>query len=797
MPIGLDEAEVRARVARGDVNHISQPPTRTFAEILRANIFTRFNAILGVLLAVIIVVGPFQDGLFGVVLVANSAIGILQELRAKRTVERLSVLSAPMVRVVRCDVVAEVTPGEVVLDDVIELHAGDQVAVDGLVLDGDLELDESLVSGEAEAVARSEGAEVLSGSFVAAGSGRYRATRVGRNSFASSLVEEGRKFTLVRSELREGINRILRFVTWVMLPTAALLVSSQLRTTDLHDALRGSVAGVGSMVPEGLVLLTTVAYAVAVLRLGRRRVLVQELAAVEGLARVDVLCLDKTGTLTEGGVVVDDVVTLDERHPIGEALGALAATDPSPNNSLLAIASAHPPPQGWVADERVAFSSARKWAATTFEGRGSYVLGAPEVLLTQSDSGDEHGASATARARAEDLAGKGLRVLLLAHSDAVAAGGDLPVGLAPVALVVLSERLRPHAAEILAFFGAQGVAIKVISGDSPSTVGAIAVQVGVVGGEDPVDARQLGSDAARLREVMSTHSVFGRVTPHQKVAMVAALQADGHVVAMTGDGVNDVLALKQADIGVAMGSGTDAARAVAQVVLLDDAFDVLPSVVAEGRRVIANVERVANLFVTKTFFAMVLSLAVVAAKLPFPFLPRQLTIVSTLAIGLPAFFLSLAKKAPRARPGFVRRVLRFAVPAGVVAALSSLAIYAIARDQSQSQAQARTAATMVLFAVSLWIVVMLARPLNRWRQILVAVMAGSFVVDLAVPGLRRFYALDLPSPLVCIAAAAVAAGAAATLDIGWQALLRVRRWRHDRRHDGTAGGPPSNSFNPR
>ena len=764
---GLDDAQVRERVAQNRVNDVPDAPGRTVARILRANLFTRFNAILGSLLMVIIVVGPFQDGLFGLVLVANTTIGTVQELRARRALERLAVLNVPRARVVRNGTVGEVALGAVVLDDVLELRPGDQVVVDGEILSGDLELDESLVSGEAEPVGRSPGTEVLSGSFVAAGSGRYRATRVGPTAFATALAEEARRFSLVRSELGEGINRILRFVTWVMVPSAVLLVSSQLRTTTLRDALRGSVAGVGSMVPEGLVLLTSVAYAVAVMRLGRRRVLVQELAAVEGLARVDVVCLDKTGTLTEGDIVVDEIVALDDAQPLAEALGALAGADPSPNASLRAIASSYPAPSGWDAGDRVPFSSTRKWGAVTFAAMGTWLLGAPDVLLADEVDG------AVGR-RAEELAADGRRVLLLARSPAPVDAGGLMSRVEPVGLVVLGERLRPEAPAILGYLDAQDIAVKIISGDNPTTVGAIARRVGLAGGEDPLDARHLPVDPDGLADAMESHAVFGRVSPHQKRDMVAALQARGHVVAMTGDGVNDVLALKQADIGVAMGSGSSASRAVAQLVLLDDDFEVLPTVVAEGRRVIGNVERVAQLFVTKTFFAMVLSLAVVVAGVPYPFLPRQLTIVSTLAIGIPAFFLALAPSARRARSGFVRRVLNLSVPAGAMAAVSTLAGYSFARHQSHvSQDQARTAATMVLFAVSLWVLVILARPFTGWRRILVSVMAGSFLLDLAVPGLRRFYALDLPPARVTFACVLIAAAASAALELGWRIGARL------------------------
>jgi cation-transporting ATPase E len=772
--VGLDEAAVRDRVSRGDVNEVPSAPTRTVAQIFRANIFTRFNAILGALLVVIIIVGPFQDALFGVVLVANAAIGIVQELRAKRTLDQLAVLSAPHAAVVRGGEVRDVAAHQVVLDDVLELAPGDQVLVDGLVLTGDLELDESLLSGEADPMPKSPGDEVLSGSFVTAGNGRYRATRVGRANYASALAEEARRFTLVRSELRDGINQILRLVQWVIPPAAALLIYSQLQHADLEDSVRGSVAGVGSMIPEGLVLLTSLAFALAVIRLGRRRVLVQELAAVEGLARVDVACLDKTGTLTEGVMEVSDVEVLAPELPIGDALGALAAADPQPNASLQAVGRWAGEPAGWAVSARAPFSSARKWGAATFDGRGTWLLGAPDILLASVPD-------RSAARQADEHARQGRRVLLLAQGDG---GGDtttLPASLTPAALVVLDERVRADASGTIGYFGRQGVTVKIISGDNPTTVGAIARRVGVPGAEQPVDGRALPSEPGELAQAVEEHSVFGRINPHQKRAMVSALQSRDHVVAMTGDGVNDVLALKDADIGMAMGSGSSATRAVSQLVLLDNAFDVVPGVVAEGRRVIANVERVANLFVTKTVYAVLLAIAVGAATLHFPFLPRHLTVVSGLTIGIPAFFLALGPNSQRWRPGFVNRVLRFALPSGLVAATATFIAYAVARGEpSLTLTEARTTATIVLFSVGLWVLVILMRPFTRGRLVLVIGMAVAFAGALTIPGIDTFFELQLPAWWAITVAVVIAVLADVTLEVGW----RVAGWWQRR-------GPPA------
>ncbi len=752
---GLTEAEVAERVARGLKNDVPTAPSRSVAEIVRANVFTRFNALLGAMLVVILIVGPIQDALFGGVLVANTLIGIVQELRAKRTLDRLAVLTAPRARTVREDVVCELPVSDVVLDDVLELRPGDQVVVDGeVVVAQGLEIDESLLSGESEPVEKRPGDEVLSGSFVAAGGGRYRATRVGAEAYAARLAEEARRFTLTRSELRSGIDKILRFVTWLIVPTAFLLVISQLRSdASLHEALRRSVAGTVAMVPEGLVLLTSIAFAVGVVRLARRRVLVQELPAVEVLARVDVVCVDKTGTLTEGRLAVEEVQALVEGEEPTSALAALAASDPNPNATLSAIGDAFGETQdGWRVLGSVPFSSARKWSAASFAGHGTWVLGAPEVLL-----GDAGGSGPVAR-RAEDLAEAGRRVVLLARTSRELSDEALPWGLEPAAIVVLGDRIRESAADTLRYFDEQGVEVKVISGDHPQTVAAIAGHLGLEGATDPMDARELPEEPDAFGETIEQHTVFGRVTPQQKRAMVEALQANGRVVAMTGDGVNDVLALKDADLGIAMGSGSSATRAVAQLVLLDSTFDALPNVVAEGRRVLGNIERTSNLYLTKTVYAMLLAIGVGVLGRPFPFLPRHLTLIGALTIGIPSFFLALAPNAERARPGFLARVLRFTIPAGTLAAAATFLAYTLASEEpGVTLAQAGTTATMVLCWIGFLILSIIAAPLTVPRLVLVWSMAGAFILALLLPATKEFFALVPPPLIVWLAAFGIAA----------------------------------------
>ncbi|HEX2849206.1 MAG TPA: cation-translocating P-type ATPase [Acidimicrobiales bacterium] len=787
-PRGLTGAEVAARVAAGQVNAVEVATTRTIGQIVRANVVTRFNAILGSLLVVILVVGPLRDALFGIVLVTNTVLGIVQEVRAKRTLDRLALLSAPRARVVRDGSIQEIAVGAVVVGDLVVIGTGDQIVVDGPVVEAsELDVDESLLTGESEPVGKRQGDELLSGSFVASGAGRYRAARVGADAYARQVTARAKEFALVRSELRTGIDSILRVVTWLLLPAAVLLVASQLVSHEtLPDAIRGSVGGVGSMIPEGLVLLTTVAFAAGVARLGRRNVLIQELAALEGLARVDVVCTDKTGTLTEAAVEVSAVIALGgaPETEIGVALATVVAADPDPNATLRAVAAhlgaadaGSPPPaiDAWPVTGRVAFSSRRKWAAVDAGAHGALVFGAPDVVLAAEPTPE----AAAVLVRAGEEAARGRRTLLLGRLRSLPVGGELD-GVEPLALVVLEEKVRADAYDTLAYFAEEGVAVVLLSGDHPRTVGAVAARLDLTDAE-PVDARDLPASDADLAAVVLDARAVGRITPDQKERTVRALQASGHTVAMVGDGVNDVLALKAADIGIAMGSGTPATRGVARVVLVDDRFAELPAVVAEGRRVIANVERVANLFVTKTVYALVLALAIGVALVPFPFLPRQLTIVSSLTIGIPAFFLALAPSAQRPRPGFVGRVLRFAVPSGLVASAATLSSYALARsDPSVTLAEARTTATLTLFAVALWVLVLLARPLTDLRELLIWAMAIAFLVALAVPGLRAFFGLDLPRLEVLLAAVGVLAVADAALEVGWRAANRLSRWWRER-----------------
>ncbi len=746
-------------------------------DIIRANVFTRINAILGVLFILVLATGSIIDGMFGLLIVANSAVGIIQEIRAKRTLDQLAIVSQAKPTVRRDGKAVELAPREVVLDDLIELGPGDQIVVDGEVEESALlEIDESLLTGEADPIDKQVGAPVMSGSYVVSGSGAYRATKVGKDAYAAKLADEASKFTLVKSELRSGIDTILKVITYLLIPAGALSIYNQLVSSkeSWRPAVTGMVAALVPMVPEGLVLMTSVAFAVGVVRLGRRKCLVQELPAIEGLARVDVVCADKTGTLTENGMRLSDITTLDSfaDNDVRQALAALAADDPRPNASVQAIAEALPDGPGWQQTAVAPFSSAKKWSGCSYGEHGDWLLGAPDVLLDPS--------SEDARV-AEQLGSSGLRILLLARSDRPVDAADAPGTVRPAALVVLEQRVRPDAKETLEYFASQNVSIKVISGDNAVSVGAVASSLDLTGGEHAVDARELPDDREQLADVLDRETTFGRVRPDQKRAMVAALQSRGHTVAMTGDGVNDVLALKDADIGVAMGAGSPATRAVAQIVLLDNKFATLPYVVGEGRRVIGNIERVSNLFLTKTVYSVLLAFLIGIAgvgsqifgydPIGYPFLPRHVTIAAWFTIGIPAFVLSLAPNNERARSGFVRRVMRLAIPSGVVIGVATFVAYLIAyagpEATQQQKEQAGTTALITLIMIAVWVLAIVARPYVWWKVVLIATSVGAYVILFTVPFTREFFKLDPSNVGLTTAAFICGAVGIVLVEVAW------------------------------
>lgn len=832
---GLSFKQVAHARAADETNEFDNSSSRSIVAILRANVFTIFNAILASAVVVVLAVGSWQDAVFGFVLLLNTLTGTIAELRAKRALDNLAVLAAPTAHVIRDGEAKDIEVSQVVLGELLELRSGDQVPADGQVLSSNgCEIDESILTGESVAVRKHENDQVLSGTTVIGGSARIRVTAVGEHSYANRLAMEARKYSVVTSELQEGTNRVLTWISWIIVPMTLLLLWSQLRVAggisgsldsgQWKAAMVLAVAGVVGMVPQGLVLLTSVNFAAAAMTLARRKVLVQELPAVEVLARVDMLCLDKTGTLTSGAVELDHIESClgsacadgDGGSPAAGKVSADAAAGGSAgtgsgavvpasaddaaraalaylvggseaNATGSAIAAGLTGLEPAQARYAIAFNSARKWSAVQTQA-GAYVLGAPEIVLagstgsgsTEADNADSDGTGLgstdnAALERVKALAGTGKRVLVLAHSNQALDQSEnptLPKDLTAALLVVLAEQVRPDAAQTLDYFKRQGVAVRVISGDNPVTVAAIAAHLGLRnpdGGEPVgVDARTLPAieDTQALADVLEKHTVFGRVTPEQKRAFVNALKSRGHTVAMTGDGVNDALALKDADLGIAMGNAAPATKAVSRLVLLNSQFDALPSVVAEGRRVIANMERVASLFLTKTTWAALLAAVVAITGFVYPFLPRQLTIVSSLTIGIPAFVLALAPTNQRYRAGFLARVLRLSVPAGVIVVVGVLCARLTLILMGSNRNQISSVCTLVLVAGGLWLLSLTARPWVWWRAALVVIMSAAALAVVLLAPLRGFFdlaALTANSWLVLVCAAGIVCAALETL----------------------------------
>lgn len=791
---GLSAEDVKERTLAGLANGVPDNSSRSLWQIVRANVLTLLNGIVGGCFLLLLFLGQWKDALFGFAAVSNAVIGVVQEYRAKRLLDRLAVLDAPRARVLREGQVQEIAVSDVVLDDITVLQAGDQVVADAVIIGGEgLEIDESLLTGESEPVGKGRRSTVWSGSTITAGQGEARVVGVGTGSYASQLTAEAKRFSLVNSEIRNGIDRVLRWISWALFPVVVIVTNGQMQAKGGWDlafttgawveALVGAVAGAIAMIPLGLVLMTSVAFAVGGMRLARQNVLVQELAAVEGLARVDVLCIDKTGTLTEGKVVFDGVHAAGRPSPPGwrEALGWFGA-DPHANATARCLAGTFAFDGNRVPAAVVPFSSARKWSAASFysphAAAGTWVFGAPEMVLQgNSASGSD------VLIQARRLASAGLRTLVLAYTQDIVPEGDpddvqLPAGLTAATLVTFREKVRPDAAQTLSYFRQQGVAVKILSGDDHRTVTAVAREVGLdVGGG--YDARHLPSDPHLMEETLDGFSVFGRVTPAQKKDMVLALQRMGHTVAMTGDGVNDALALKEADIGIAMDTAAPATKAVARLVLLDGRFDRLPAVLAEGRQVIANIERVSVLFLSKTTYAVALSVVFGALMWSFPFLPRQLSATDGLTIGIPAFFLALMSNSRRYKPGFLKRSLTMAVPAGIIVTTAVLAVqvYSVAAGGFSAGAN-RTASVVTLSLVALSVLAAVSRPVSTLRLAIIAAMCLGLVLLMTVPILQEFFMLEWPPPE--LSAACFAAAAVAILAVLALSQVHARRYPVDR-----------------
>jgi cation-transporting ATPase E len=717
---GLSSKEVSERIAAGLTNKQDTSSSRKLTSILRANFFTLFNAIVGGSFLALLLLGQWKDALFGLAVISNILIGVIQEYRSKRTLDRISLLYAPHARARRDGRVVDLKLEEIVMDDLLELKAGDQLLADAEVVFSDgLELDESILTGESEPVEKSVGNTVLASSAVSAGRGFAKVTQVGSNTYASKITLEAKKFSLVSSELRNAINQVIKWISWALLPFVLIAANGQMQArggwvTAIADGswLEATVAAIASViafVPQGLVLITSITFAVAAMKLANKKVLLQELPAVEGLARVDVVCFDKTGTLTEGDIEFEALELVGPKNLNHEAILAYFGNDPDANATTRCLQGHFTGNESLKHTASVEFTSAKKLSSFTFKDSGTWTFGAPEFVLDK-----KHRDVLT---RAAELAATGRRTLVLTNNEQ------------PIAVVTFRERIRPDAASTVAYFREQGVLIRIISGDNPQTVAAVARDAGVEFEGVAFDAQNLPEDIEALAEIMEQYTVFGRVTPEQKRNMVAALQLKGHVVAMTGDGVNDALALKKADIGIAMGSGSPATKAVSNLVLLDGKFSNLPGVVAEGRKVIANIERVSKLFLTKTSWALTLALVFGVMAWKFPFLPRQLSGIDSFTIGLPAFALALLPNARRYVPGFLGRALSFTIPSGIAVALAVISLRLITDAEGWSVGEAQTATMITMSVTGIWVLSTLARPIDKIK---LAIFFGMIVLGVLI-----------------------------------------------------------------
>ena len=797
---GLTPKEVVQRIESGQSNAVKTSTSRSVQDIVRANVFTLFNGIIFAAMVLVLITGSWRDAVFGFVIIINTGIGIVTELRAKRTLDKLSILVASEFLVRRDGKDVEVSHNEIVLDDLLWIRAGEQVPADGQIIQTwGLELDESMLTGESRTVRHKVGEQVYSGATAVSGMALVKVNAVGSHSYAATLTAQAKVYKKTVSDLNKGINTILKFMTFLVVPLCILLILSQIHTVggwgtalstgEWRQAVVSAVAGVVGMIPEGLVLLTSLNFAVAAMRLARHNTLVQELESVETLARVDALNLDKTGTITDGGIAFNRLVMLDSANAAAEQAATQALYDccneEQPNGTGQAVLAGLKA-QGYGAgavESRVPFSSARKWSAVRKSGETWY-MGAPEVIISALE-----GDYSSVLQQVNEYANDGNRVLLVARSTAplsegscrqkrlrgaveganVSDGPQLDVQAEPMALVLCSEKIREDAERTLAWFREQGVRCRVISGDNPVTVGAIARRVKLTGDHEPVamDARELPEDVNELARVLENVDVLGRVLPDQKKAIVQALHTQNHVVAMTGDGVNDALAIKEADLGIAMGNAAPATKAVAQVVLVDSKFSHLPDVVARGRQVMANMERVASLFLVKTVYSALISLGVVLTQIPYPYLPRHITYIGALTIGMPAFILALAPNTRRYIPGFLKRVVTFALPGGIATALSVLLTawflpgimgWDVTKNVDLSALRATSA--IILFLMGVFVLARVAQPLNSWRGILVAAFAAAGVIGAFIPFVANFFALILPTGTTLVATLIALGGSA-------------------------------------
>lgn len=749
---GLTSEQAARRTSEGLNNVVRASQGKSYGRILRENVITLFNLLNFALAACVILVGSYTNALFIGVIMCNIIIGTYQEIRAKRTIEKLQVVSAPIAHVVRDGQERDVAVGDIVLDDVAIWRAGMQISADCQVAEGEIEVNESLLTGESDPLKKHPGDMLMSGSFVVSGECRARVTGVGDESYAARIAGDAKAFKKPNSELMRSLNRIIKTIGIAIVPIGGGLFLKQYfgMHMTLTDSVVKTVAAMIGMIPEGLILLTSVALAVGVVRLAKRQTLVQQLYCIETLARVDTLCLDKTGTITTGEMQVSDVVPVDMPYEFTvNALKAFTAVMTDDNPTSMALKKRFEGGTDWKLVHTEPFSSARKWSGAQFERYGSIIVGAPEFVL----GGDY----ARVRAQVEGFAARGQRVLVAAQSDLPFGDRALPAGKLNIcALIAIGDTIRAEAPATLGYFAGQGVDIKVISGDNPVTVSSVAARAGLTSADRLIDMSTLHTDE-EVAAAANRYTVFGRVTPQQKRVLVNALKREGHTVAMTGDGVNDVLALKDADCSIAMASGSDAARQVANIVLMDSNFASMPAVVAEGRRVINNIKRSASLFLTKTIFSSLLAVLLLMMPSAYPFQPIQLTLFSSLAIGFPSFILALEPNTARVKGNFLLSVLECALPAALTIVLGVVACMIMAGPLGHDMSEISTMAVIFTVCVGLISLVRVCRPFNLIRAGLVAACTAAFVGSIfLLPGMFKLVRLDAHQGLIllCMVAAA-------------------------------------------
>ena len=724
--MGLNEEQLQERIDKGFVNVQQTVVTKSYFAIFRSNVLTLFNILNFVLGIAVLMFGSIKNALFLGICLANMVIGIFQEIRSKRTLEKMSILTTPTVDVIRTknNLASRETLNvdKVVVDDIIVLKQGDQVPVDCTVVDGSCDVNESLLTGESDDIKKEIGDSLYSGSSVVAGTAKCRVTAVGANSYSAKLLSEAKKFKKAKSKLMTSINWIIRIVTILIFPLGTMMFLNNYKVFDgnMTDTVTRSVSSIIGLIPEGLMVLTSIALAAGVYKLAKKRTLVQELYSIETLARVDVLCLDKTGTITEGSMQVEDVVMLDNtKGKVNDIVGNMV-TALGPNNATFeAFGQYFKQDMNFEIIKKIPFSSARKWSAVDFGINGVFIVGAPEFVLKDRFKEVEQ--------ECEKYTNQGFRVLVLVTSSEKLTEEMNPKKMKVVALIVLSDKIRENALSTFEYFAAQNVNLKVISGDNPITVSKVAERAGLKGAENYVDATTLDT-YEKVLDACDKYTIFGRVSPKQKKQLVQALKSKGHTVGMTGDGVNDVMALKEADCSIAMAAGSSAARSVSQLVLLDSDFSSLPSVVAEGRRVINNIERAASLFLVKTTFSALLTILCIAFSLSYPFESIQLTLVSSLFVGIPSFFLALEPNNQRVEGGFLSKVFKKALPAGfTIAIFIFITAYSYSNIGINVSSQVSTMATYIYATVSFIVLLQCCMPFNKERAFLVILCLIAFI----------------------------------------------------------------------